>query len=437
MVKIKYVLMATLAVCLFGGFSIMSPKIKKDERYVAEGLENTPNVKLFEGRTGKIEISELIDLKNQECVLPEGVTLVFKNGGRIINGKLVGKNTKIKYNGIVFERVHITGTWLVPRIKTSMFADLDYENSLKDVMALSNPEVRNVIVIEKGDYQVTATKNEDVCLPVNSNTKLTINGTIRLTPNNFRNYYIIQAIGENLVINGSGIIIGDKFTHTGKDGEWGMGIELRNAHNALIKGLSVKDCWGDCIYIGDGSSNVRIANCSLDNGRRQGISITAATDVTIKNCLITNVGGTNPEYAIDVEPNKGETVRNVIIEKVISDGCKGGFLVWGKATNAVVDGVVIKSSRVSAFAKCPISLETANNISVNNCVLDTSMKRTYVSCKNVTNGNVINNKFSIKPTLQSTLRKIVRRKTDEDSQVITTHNCNNITIADNVLAEHE
>lgn len=37
-----------------------------------------------------------------------------------------------------------------------MFASLDYENLLRDVWALDNPEVLNKIVIEEGNYSVSA-----------------------------------------------------------------------------------------------------------------------------------------------------------------------------------------------------------------------------------------------------------------------------------------
>ena len=431
----RYILFAFLVICLFGGFSAMSHRTEKDGWYMVLDSENLPQVKPFEGLTGKIVITETIDLKRQEAILPEDVTLVFKKSGRITNGRLVGNNTKVVYGGAVFDRVRIHGTWVIPNIRTSMFSDLNYENSLKDVMALSNPEVKNVIVIEKGDYHVTAQRNEDVCLPVNSNTTLTINGTILLTPNNFRNYYIIQAIGENITINGSGTIIGDKPSHTGKDGEWGMGIELMDAHHVQIKDLTIKDCWGDCIYVGDGSTNVKISHCKLDNGRRQGISITSGENIAIKDCVISNVGGTNPEYAIDVEPNKGDTVRNVVIENVTSLDCMGGFLVWGKAPKALVDGVIIKRSSVENARKCPISLESSHHITVKNCIADATTHRTFVSCKNVTNSTVAGNKFKIKTSLTGTLTKAFRRSSSEDTQTVFTENCSHVISEANELVE--
>lgn len=323
---------------------------------------------------GVIVIKDTIDLNNRRCTLPEGITLKFK-GGVIKNGTLVGNKTKINCEEGIFNRVRILGTWIAPVIKTSCFTDLSYDNALKDVLALSDSSVNNKIYIEEGNYQVTAYKNGDVCISVSSNTQLIINGVIKLTPNNHRNYYIIQATGHKISVSGSGTIIGDKHTHTGKEGEWGMGIYVKDGHQIYISDLKIKDCWGDCIYVGSGSSDVRIEDCLLDHGRRQGISITSAEGVTIRNCTISNVQGTNPEYAIDVEPNKGETVNNVTIEKVRVKQCRGGFLAWGKAKDARIGNIVIKKCVISGVKKLPVSLVKCSSVKVVGCIIKDSNRK--------------------------------------------------------------
>ena len=323
---------------------------------------------LGQHKGSEIIVKDTIDLGNRECRIPEGFTLRFK-GGIIKNGTLVGNMTRLHCTKACFNRVKIEGTWNVPVIKSSMFYDLSYDNALKDVVALTNPEVKNKIIIEKGNYQVTAYRNGDVCLPLCSNTDFVLNGTITLTPNNYINYYIIQAEGNNIKIRGNGVVIGDKHTHTGNKGEWGMGINLVNAHHVSIYGLTIKDCWGDCIYVGTESSNVKIKNCKLDNGRRQGISITSANGVKISNCTISNVSGTAPEYAIDIEPNRNETVDNVQIENVNVNNCKGGILAYGKAPNAKIGKVIIKNCSIVGARKMPISLVRCLTAKVEKCIM--------------------------------------------------------------------
>lgn len=337
-----------------GGFSISFGSISYKE--------------LGELNGGVLTIKDRVNLQNKQCVIPEGITLCFK-GGLIQNGTLVGNMTKLKTCGVCFNRVKILGTWNVPCIKSSFFYDLSYENALKDVVALSNPNIKNRISIDEGNYLVAAYKNADICIPINSNTEFILNGTINLLPNEYTNYYIIQATGSNIKIKGKGTIVGDKFSHTGKTGEWGMGINLHQAHHVSISDLTIKDCWGDCIYVGGNSSDVTITNCHLDNGRRQGISITSANGVKIKDCTITNVYGTAPEYAIDVEPNKGETTDNIIINDVTVNNCRGGFLAYGKAPKAKIGDIEIKRCSISGTRKTPIELSRCASAKVEKCTI--------------------------------------------------------------------
>ena len=319
-----------------------------------------------------ITISNEVDLKGGVCIVPKEVKLDFK-GGLIKNGTLIGQETGIKYKGIVFDRVKIAGTWKVPVISTAMFKDLGYINSLKDVVALLNPDIRNKIVIRGGNYQVSASEKVPCCLVICSNTDMVIDGNVILQPNNLPRYAIIHAEGENISIKGKGSLIGDKQNHMGINGEWGMGVNLWRAKSVSIKGLTVKDCWGDCIYIGGNCEEVYIKNCKLANGRRQGISITSAKKVTIKDCVITNVSGTAPEYAIDVEPNKGEIVDNVIIKNVTAEKCRGGFLVYGKAPGARVGKVSIVGCKLIDIPKMPISLQKCDSAVIKRC--------TIINCK--------------------------------------------------------
>lgn len=334
-------------------------------------------------KNGSIIIRDTIDLENQLCIIPEGLTLSFK-GGYIKNGTLVGNNTKLKSGSTCFERVRILGSWNVPVIKSSLFGDLTYDNALKDVVALASPSVNNRVFIEKGTYQVSAYYNDDVCIPIGDYTDLILDGDVWLTPNDYRNSNIIRVTGYKIKIRGKGTIAGDKHTHKGNSGEWGMGIDVEDGHDVLISGLTIKDCWGDCIYVGTNSTDVKIEKCTLDHGRRQGISITSANGVKIKKCIITNVGGTNPEYAIDVEPNKGDLVDNVVIEGVTVDKCRGGFLVYGKAINAKVGKVTIKNSSLTNVPKMPISLQKCDTAIVDNIIFIGCKRKEPIHRENIT-----------------------------------------------------
>lgn len=338
-------------------------------------------------------LSEDIDIDNKVCVLPKGVTIKSR-GGVIKNGIIVGQNTKILYKEAVFDNITIKGTWIVPIIKTSLFKNLEYENSLKDVLSLTNPIIKNKVYINNGLYVVATNKNEDACLSLTNNTELFLDGTIKIVPNAFTDYDILRIEGENIVVNGKGTIIGDKFYHLAKDGEWGMGIRVQKSRNVYINGLTIKDCWGDCIYVGRGSENVRIEKCTLDNGRRQGISVTKANEVFIKDCIISNVGGTPPEYAIDVEPNPGESANNIVIENVKVDNCKGGFLVYGRGQSAKVGAVSIRNCIISNVEKNAICILTCDKALLNKCKIQKQKTPQVIRCEDVKSLELKNNSFS-------------------------------------------
>lgn len=360
---------------------------------------------LGQQKDGEIVVNGSIDLGNRKCILPEGVMLNFKSGF-IKNGTLVGNQTKLKSSQACFDRVRILGSWNVPVIKSTLFRDLSYDNAMKDVVALSDSTVKNKIVIEKGDYVVTAYKNGDVCIPVYSNTDVIIKGTIRITPNDYRNYNIIQLEGNHITIKGNGTIIGDKHTHTGKSGEWGMGINLHNAQHVLIKGITVRDCWGDCIYVGSESTDVRIEDCLLDHGRRQGISITSANGVMIKNCTITNVGGTAPEYGIDVEPNGGDVVDNIVMEKVVAKNCQGGFLVYGKAKNARVGRVAMRNCTVEYNRKMAVKIVKCDAFKMEKCHVRLKSAQRAMDFADIGDVTVVNNTCHFDDKKASTVNPI-------------------------------
>lgn len=305
------------------------------------------------------------DLKGETYVLPEGVTLKSK-GGVFKNGTLIGNNTMIDTKKPLFNKVSIGGYWNVPEISTRMFASLDYENSLRDVLALAHPEIMNKVVINDGDYSVSA-ESFQAALMVCSNVEMIIDGNIRLVPNDYKGCYVLTVKdASNVIISGKGCIYGDKHTHKGKEGEWGHGIYVVGSENVTIKDFNVKDCWGDCIYVGLTSKDVVIDNCRLDNGRRQGISVTYADGVIIKNCVITNVYGTAPQYGIDLEPNRNCVVDNILIEDVTISNCYGGIMSY-RPEDASIGSITIKKCIVTGAKTHPIHMRLSDKVIVEDC----------------------------------------------------------------------
>ena len=386
---------------------------------------------LGEPELGVLAVREDVDLNGKVCRLPANVTMKFC-GGVVKNGALVGDGTKIESKGACFDRVRILGTWNVPEISTSMFKDLHYNNSLKDVVALTSPEIKNRVVIEEGNYQVTALHSNDACLSLGRNTELVVNGVIQMVPNDYEICYVIQAIGDSIAILGKGTIIGDKHTHTGETGEWGMGISMRAAHHVLIRGLTIKDCWGDCIYIDDGSKDVLIEKCILDNGRRQGISVVFADSVYIRDCKITNVSGTAPEYAIDVEPDENKNVDHVLIENVAVKDCRGGFLIYGCAKDARVGTVILRDCPVEAVKKITVAANKCDTLKIENCTITQHNTWGCIYCTEVGHVGIENNTLHYDNGLLARFKDWVRPKFGKERvKVMEIVNCGSSTVSHN------
>jgi len=352
--------------------------------------ENIPVEYIGSIRNGKLIVKDTIDMKGRTCSLPADILLDITKG-QIKNGELIGHGNLLKCSDNAFDRVQIRGEWIVSTIKSSFFADREYDNAISDIIALSSGKIKNKIIIEKGNYQVTIPNPWQSAITLNSNTELTLNGTILLTPNDYPGCKIINVKGNDIIINGRGRIIGDKEYHKGKTGEWGMGINVDNVKNVKISGLTIEACWGDCIYIGK-AERVKIEKCSLKNSRRQGISVTAANNVKIRNCQITSIKGTAPEYAIDVEPNKGDTCSNIIIDRIFISDCQGGILSWGGAGNASVRNIKIQNCVLKKIHKTPFRFDDVDNVTVEKCnVSDFGQKDpfTLINLRNFKKRNII------------------------------------------------
>ena len=328
----------------------------------------------------EVIIDRVIDMEGTKVILPEQVTLYFKKGGCLKNGELVGNKAKIVgHKHAIFDNVTISGVWDIRYISTDMFCDLTEVNSLKNVVALASPDVENVLTIMPGHYKVAAKSVTDRrVLPIPSNTEVIMNGVVTMEPNWLAEYDVFTIEGDNVFFHGNGTVRGDKFTHIGEKYEWGMGISVLNSNNVRIYDVRVEQCWGDCIFIDGNSQNVHICNCILDHGRRQGISVISGNDIVIENCLITNVGGTPPQCAIDVEPDENKTVGSVIIRNITVTGCVGGIMSWGSAPGAIIKSIELYDCYVKGTDESrrgvPYSFNGTDDLLVEDCHSDIEKK---------------------------------------------------------------
>lgn len=375
-----------------------------------------------------------VNLNGGVCQLPKGMSL-YQKGGVISNGTIIGNGTEIKGRGIIFDKIIIKGNWNVPNISSRLFANLDKVNSLRQVVALAHPNVKNIITIEKGEYIVKAEKEADACITLCSNTNFILDGSILLEPNNLRMNDIIRVKGENIRISGKGKITGDKFSHTGEKGEWGMGINFKGAINSSVSGLTIEECWGDCIYVGGKSKNILIEKCTLNHGRRQGISVTKADGVTIRDCKISNVKGKNPQYAIDLEPNGSDSVNHILIERVQVEDCMGGFYVFRNARKngrkvPWVGNVTIRDCQVHAKSRMPIRVNRCDGaFKMKGCTIHALRGGTAISIVDADSAEILDNKVLLGPSLTDAAvnasKKVMDKKISKPISISNVKQCIN------------
>lgn len=176
----------------------------------------------------------------------------------------------------------------------------------------------HTVFVPAGTYQIDAAGvngSKGISLKDSIILKLHDDAVLKAIPNSAGTYSVIRAWGVVDAKITGGAIIGDRNEHTGTTGEWGMGIDIRDAENIEVKDVLIKYCWGDGIYVGGTipSRDILIENVTCDSNRRQGISVVHAEGLVLKNSVMSNTIGVAPQSGIDLEPNSGQTVRNVTI----------------------------------------------------------------------------------------------------------------------------
>lgn len=370
--KIKIILL----LCLVGIPILVSAK-----RMQIKVTGNVPLQSLFSETDADYIIKEEIDLKGEVLKLPIHSVLVFREKGKIRNGIIVGNQSDIKANkrNIIFERTVIKGQWHVSEIYSRWFGfatspDGNTRN-FRNMCALTDDSHYGKIYISKGKYLVKIDGRSFI--NPNSNTELIIDGNLILEGNDLPSYEMIGIREKmNITIRGRGTLVGDVETHKSSKGEWGMGIDIKTSENISIEGLTIKNFWGDCIYIGQAenkresySTHVTVTNVTCQAGRRQGLSLISGKDIVIRDCRFLDTGKlkyTAPGAGIDIEPNNhGETV----VEDILIYGCQfaGNYNKNDLEINNVDSTVSISIKKCTLTGDLNFSKHTYN-VEVDSCI---------------------------------------------------------------------
>jgi hypothetical protein len=193
-------------------------------------------------------------------------------------------------------------------------------------------------------------------------------GALQLIPTASAEYAILRCEGVNNIKIVNPNIAGDGVQHSGRTGEWGMGIFIVGCKNIQITGGMITNCWGDGIYIGHygvntKSNNITVSKVTIENCRRQGISVVGANDIKIISCNFNNIRGTNPQSGVDFEPNLASFPNsNAIVRNNKFDKCMIGVLVANAYNNNInIFGNTIRAGRGIQYASGATNINVTNN----------------------------------------------------------------------------
>ena len=183
----------------------------------------------------------------------------------------------------------------------------------------------------------------------NSNIAFQDKSSIILKSSSKGSYALLNVSNVENVIIKNPVIVGDRDSHIGKTGEWGMGIQISESQNIRIISAIISNCWGDGIYIGSSTSqkndHIEINSVKIDNCRRNGISITHGSNIEILNAVISNTNGVAPMAGIDIEPNNGMAAIDnikIINPTTINNGNFGIVVSLGALPSEVSKNVKIR-----------------------------------------------------------------------------------------------
>ena len=255
------------------------------------------------------------------------------------------------------------------------------------------------VFIPAGTYMVNAVTN--IKLKSNMTLKLDPGATLRAFLNHAKYYAIVLVKGASNVYIVGGTLMGERMARTGSR-EHGMGLAICSSQHVTVKDVTAKNCWGDGFYVGrytitdsdssgPGSSYVTLDHVVSDNNRRQGLSIICVDGLVVKNSTFENTEGALPMDGIDIEPNDGDTVNNVLITgctlaKNDSAGIVAVAFPGTFVANVVIDGNTVTGNGLGGYSEgIEIHYTTGHRVT-NNTVRDNNGVGIFL---NATSGNTV------------------------------------------------
>lgn len=218
------------------------------------------------------------------------------------------------------------------------------------------------VYIRGGLYYVNPifTQGGSIQCASNTNIYMDASTTILAQPNNSNPTAIIHCQDvENVHIDG-GVLVGDRYTHTGNTGssfQQGFGVELESVTNITVSNMKVKDMFGDGFYVsGVGSTvtsskKVYLHNVVVTNSRRNGLSSIDWQYGAITDSIFEHSNGVAPEDGIDFESNNStQSTQYIALDNVIfKNNNQEGFAIQVNGYNNLITNSVSINNGLDGF----------------------------------------------------------------------------------------
>lgn len=186
--------------------------------------------------------------------------------------------------------------------------------------------------------------------------------------------------------------------------EWRHTLSI-HGRRITVKDLSLLSSGGDGVYV-NGASDVLLENLDCSDHHRQGISVIAAKNLTVRKCRFTGTRGTPPACGTDLEPNHSRNFfENVSFEDCdFSGNASGGILLFLGSLDSSSAPVSIR------FSRCTSHGNGSNGICIHGSSGGTSPRGeiTFDGCRAYGNGgsalrfvNVMNGSDRLKVILRN------------------------------------
>jgi parallel beta-helix repeat protein len=218
---------------------------------------------------------------------------------------------------------------------------------------------------------------------------------LQAMPQTASTYYmvVVSAVSNVNVIGGT--LVGDRTTHNGTTGEWGMGLCVNAATNVVIQGVTARDCWGDGFYLSGANAGVTLCAVVADHNRRQGLSVVQGDGIVVRGSTFKNTIGTAPEFGVDIEPNPGETVTNFLLTGCTFTGNHGGGIGGGPPATAAGTAFFTRSTItgnvISGNGAQGIVISCCSGDTISNNVVSGTVGYGIILRGNATNMTVLGN----------------------------------------------